>query len=69
MLSKNWRLGNEVNLLFCFKEIKIYELPQVAKLYNKLAFELNETINDLYFDFETLSQEVITWKPVLLTKI
>lgn len=46
-----------VTLLFHFKELEISELPQVAKLYNELAFELKETTNDSYFDFETLSIE------------
>ncbi|MDR0271700.1 MAG: GNAT family N-acetyltransferase [Clostridiales bacterium] len=40
-----------------YKEADPNELPQIAQLYNLLAYELKTMTNDPYFDFETLSDE------------
>lgn len=45
--------------MLSFKEIEIDDLLQTSKLYNELALELKSTSNDVYFDFETLSDEIM----------
>lgn len=45
--------------MIIYKEVEVNELPQIAKLYNMLAFELKETTGDCYFDFESLSDETV----------
>lgn len=37
-----------------------HEIPQVAKLHNALAYFIQETTHDEYWDFETLSEENIS---------
>lgn len=45
--------------MIIFKEVSEDMLPQIAKLYNMLAFELKATTKDSYFDFESLSDDVV----------
>jgi len=45
--------------LIVYREAQTSELPEIAKLYNMLAFELKAVTKDCYFDFEILSEELV----------
>ena len=43
--------------MLTYKEVELHELPQVANMYNLLAYEMIEITSDPYFNFDTLSDK------------
>lgn len=48
--------------MIIYREASENDLPQIAKLYNQLAFELQAVTSDDYFDFELLSDEAVCYE-------
>ncbi|MDR0310513.1 MAG: GNAT family N-acetyltransferase [Acidobacteriota bacterium] len=42
-----------------YAEAELFDLPQISRLYSLLAYEMKEITNDDYFNFDTLSDEVM----------
>lgn len=42
-----------------YKEVDLDELPQVARLYNLLSYEMKAITNDFYFNYKTLSDKTM----------